>query len=194
MAMGWSYTHVALFGTTQQKIVAVLGDRKAAISPTVNGFTLVADEEFESHDEERISAFAAELSKTLSCPAVVVSEFDDDVLSYRLIEAGVIIDEYNSEPDYFDFAGEHIPPRGPQGGDAERLCTALKRTDIRERVDRILHEQDAYLEAPDRHRKLVQALGIPVFSVGFDYGALQNDELPEGLEEADLIFTATEPG
>ena len=81
MAMGWSYTHVALFGTTQQKIVAVLGDRKAAISPTVNGFTLVADEEFESHDEERISAFAAELSKTLSCPAVVVSEFDDDVLN-----------------------------------------------------------------------------------------------------------------
>jgi hypothetical protein len=35
---------------------------------------------------------------------------------------------------------------------------------------------------------------MPVFSVGFDYGALQNDELPEGLEEPDIIFTATEPG
>lgn len=190
--MGWSYTHVALFGPTQQQIAALLGDRQAAISPTVNSFTLIADEEFQSHDEERISALAAELSKTLGCPAIAVFEFDDDVLYYRLIEAGVVTDEYNSEPDYFDFGAKHIPPRGPQGGDAERLCTALQRIDARERVDRILHEQDAYLEAPDRHRKLVEALGMPVFSVGFDYGALQNDELPEGLEGPDVIFTATE--
>lgn len=192
--MGWSYTHVALFGPTQLQIAAVLRNRQAAISPTVNGFTLVADEEFESHDEEHISALAAELSKTLGCPAIVVFEFDDDVLCYRLIEAGVVTDEYNSEPDYFDFAAKHVPPRGPQGGDAERLCTALKRIDARERVDRILHEQDAQLQAPDRHRELAEALGMPAFSVGFDYGTLQNDEFPEGLEETDVIFTVTEPG
>jgi hypothetical protein len=192
--MGWSYTHVALIGPTQQHVAAVLRGRQAAVSPTVNGFTLVADKEFESHDEERISELAAELSRTLSCPGIVISEFDDDVFSYRLIDTGVVIDEYNSEPDYFDFAGEHIPPRGPLGGDAERLCSALQRIDARERVDRILHEQDAYLEAPDRHRKLVEALGMPVFSVGFDYRALQNDELPEGLEGPDVIFSETEPG
>ena len=192
--MGWSYTNLALFGPTQQQIASVLGNRQAAISPTVNGFTLVADQAFESHDEMRISAFAAELSKTLGCPVIVVFEFDDDVLCYRLIEAGVVTDEYNSEPDYFDFAAKHIPPRGPQGGDAERLCTAMKRIDARDRVDQILHEQGAYLEAPDRHMELAEALGMPAFSVGFDYGALQNDEFPEGLEETDVIFTVTEPG
>lgn len=192
--MGWSYTHVALFGPTREQIVAVIGNRQAAVSPTFNGFTLVAHEEFESHDEDHISAVATELSKILSCPAIIICEFDDDVLSYRLIEAGALIDEYNSEPDYFDFAGEHIPPRGPLGGDAERLCTALQRIDARERVDRILHEQEVYIDAPDRHRALAAALGMPVFSVGFDYGALQNDELPEGLEEPDVIFTATERG
>ena len=78
--MGWSYTHVALFGPTQQQVAAALADRQAVISPTVSGFTLVADEEFESHDEGRISAFAAGLSKALGCPALVVYEFDDDVL------------------------------------------------------------------------------------------------------------------
>ncbi len=192
--MGWSYTHVALFGPTQPQIVAALEDRQSAISPTVNGFTLVADGEFESHYEERISAVAAELSKRLACPAIVVSEFDDDVLCYRLVEAGVVTDEYNSEPDYFDFAAKHVPPRGPQGGNAERLCAALKRPDVREQVDRILHKQDAGLLAPDRHRQLAEALGMPGFSVGFDYGALQSGELPEGLDEFGVVFTATEVG
>lgn len=192
--MGWSYTHVVLFGPNQQQVAAALADRQAAISPTVNGFTLVADEEFESHEEERISALGAELSKKLGCPAMIVSEFDDDVLHYRLMEAGKVIDEYNSEPDYFDFAAKHVPPRGPQGGDAERLCAVLKRTDAREQVDHILHKQDAKLQAPDRHRELSEALGMPAFSVGFDYGALQSGELPEGLDEFDVIFTATEPG
>lgn len=192
--MGWSYTHVALFGPTQQQVAAALADRQAAISPTVNGFTLVVDEEFESRDEGRISALAVGISKELGCPALVVSEFDDDVLSYRLIEAGVVTDEYNSEPDYFDFAAKHVPPRGPQGGDAERLCAVLKRPDAREQVALILHKQDPGLQAPDRHRELVEAFGMPEFSVGFDYGALQTGELPEGLDEFDVVFTAMEQG
>jgi hypothetical protein len=74
------------------------------------------------------------------------------------------------------------------------MCAALKRPDAREQVDRILRKQGAGLQAPDRHRELAEALGMPVFSVGFDYGALQNGELPEGLDEFDVIFTATEPG
>jgi hypothetical protein len=125
---------------------------------------------------------------------MVVSEFDDDVLCYQLIESGAVADEYNSEPDYFDFAAKHVPPRGPQGGDAARLCAALKRPDAREQVDIILHKQDSGLQAPDRHKELAKALGMPAFSVGFDYGALQSGELPEGLNEFDVIFTATEPG
>lgn len=192
--MGWSYTHVALFGPDQQLVAAALANRQAVISPTINGFTLIADAEFDTHKQERIAAFGVEVSRRLHCVAMVVSEFDDDVLCYQLIESGQLVDEYNSEPDYFDFAAQHVPPRGPQGGDAERLCAALKRPDAREQVDRILRKQGAGLQAPDRHRELAEALGMPVFSVGFDYGALQNGELPEGLDEFDVIFTATEPG
>jgi hypothetical protein len=192
--MGWSYTHLALFGPDQAKVLAALTGRKASVSPTVNSFTLVADEEFESHDGKRIAAFSAALSKKLGCVAMIVSEFDDDVLCYQLIESGEVLDEYNSEPDYFDFAGEHIPPRAPQGGDADRLCAALKRTDACEQVGSVLRRQDVALPAPERHKELAPALGMPPFSVGFDYGALQSGELPEGLSEFDVIFTATEPG
>ena len=190
--MGWSYTHVVLFGPTQQQAAVALSNRQAAISPTVNGFTLVADKEFESHDERRIAAFGADLSKRLCCPVMIVSEFDDDVLQYHLIESGELVDEYNSAPDYFDFAAKHIPPRGPQGGDSNRLCAALKRSDAGEQVASILHKQDPGLSAPERHQQLAAALGMPAFAIGFDYEALQNGELPEQLDEFDVLFTKME--
>jgi hypothetical protein len=192
--MGWSYTHLVLFGPDQQQVVAALADRQAAVSPTINGFTLVAAEEFESHREDRITAFGSEVSKKLGCPAMFLSEFDDDVLSYRLIKAGQIIDDYNSTPDYFDFAGKHIPPRGPQGGDAKRLCNLFGQPQATDHVDAILHRNDVLLSAPERHRQLAEALAMPSFAVGFDYGALQSGELPKGLDEFDVVFSATEPG
>jgi hypothetical protein len=190
-AMGLSYAHVVLFGPRQRQVADRLADRQAAVSPTVNGFTLVADEEFKSHARAPMYALGVYLASELACPAVVVSEFDDDVLCYQLIEAAELSDEYNSEPDYFDFAVKHAPPRGPQGGNADRLCAALKRPGAREQVDRILHRQDFKLRAPDRHRELAAALGMPGFCVGFDYCALQNGELPEGLNDFDVIFTAS---
>jgi hypothetical protein len=124
--MGWSYTHLALFGPNQWQVAAELTNREAAISPTVNGFTLVADQSFESHERGQIANLAVELSKKLRCPAITVFVFDDDVLCYQLIEAGQILDEYNSAPDYFDLAAKHVHPRSPQGGDAGRLCAALR--------------------------------------------------------------------
>jgi hypothetical protein len=147
---------------------------------------------FELHEGDKTSAFGAELSRKFGCPALVVLEYDDDVLCYQLYESGALTDEYDSAPDYFDFQMEHNPPRGPQGGDAARLCAALDRKTARQGVDRILHKVDLRLQAPDRHRALAQALGMPMFAVGYDYGALQSGELPEGLDEFDVIFTDTE--
>lgn len=187
--MGWSYSHVALFGPTQKDVSQTLAGSHAVISPTIAGVTLVASEEFASHDPEQIANFSIKLATMLKCVALVVSEYDDDVLSYQLIESGKITDEYNSAPDYFDFAGKHIPPRGPQGGDAVRLCQALGRPETDKEVESTLRNPDAGLSAPDRHAELIRILGMPEFSVGFDYDAVHDRELPEGLNEEDIIFT-----
>ena len=188
--MGGSFNHLALFGPTRQQVAEVLADREAAISPTVNGFTLVADEESESLDSKRILAVSTEVSKTLRCPALLIQQFKGDVLCYSLFDNGTLVDDYNSEPDYYDFEAKHVPPRGPQGGDAERLCTLLSRTGARERVDHILHRQDPTLDAHQRYRELADALGIPGFSVGFGVGVLHRN-YPEGLEESAVFLTAT---
>jgi hypothetical protein len=187
--MGWSYTHLALFGPNQRQVAAELTDREAAISPTVNGFTLVADQSFESHERGQIAKLAVELSRKLSCPAITVFEFDDDVLCYQLIEAGQILDEYNSAPDYFDLAAKHARSRSPQGGDASRLCAALRCQEACQQVNVILHQLDLELPASERHKKLAGVLRMPTFSVGFDFNALQEGELPEGLAEFDVVFT-----
>jgi hypothetical protein len=110
--MGWSYSHVALFGPAQKDVSQTLAGRHAVISPTIGGVTLVASEEFASHDPQQIAnfSFSIKLATALNCAALVISEYDDDVLSYQLIESGKITDEYNSVPDYFDFAGKYVPP------------------------------------------------------------------------------------
>ena len=187
--MGWSASHVALFGPAQKDVSQTLAGRHAAISPTIAGVTLVASEEFTFHDPEQIANFSIELATALNCAALVIFEYDDDVLSYQLIESGKITDEYNSAPDYFDFAGKHVPPRGPQGGDAIRLCRALGRPEVANEVESALRNDDAGLSAPDRHAEFAAILSMPVFSVGFDYEALHDRELPERLKEEDIIFT-----
>ena len=188
--MGWSYANIVLFGPDQERVVAAVSKRNAVVSPTWNGYTLVADEEFESHDEERMRRIGIELSQKLDCPVMIVAEFDDDVLNYDLVEGGQLTDRYNSEPDYFDFAGEHIPPRGPEGGDARRLCAALKRPEARLEVEAILRRHGTGLSAPERHAELAKALGMPSYAVGFDYTALQDGEIPDGLDDFELRFTA----
>jgi len=186
--MGWSYAHIALFGPKRDRVISALGDRRACISPTSNGYTLVADHEFESHDEERMVKLAAELSGRLACVALLIREFDDDVLNYELLENGVLTDRYNSEPDYFDFAWKHIPPRGPQGGDARRLCAALNQPYALLAVEKILHEHEMGLSAPDRHAALAKVLGMPSYSVGFDYTSLEAGEFPEDLNAFEVKF------
>jgi hypothetical protein len=136
-----------------------------------------------------LPAFSIKLATTLHCPALVIEEYDDDVLSYQLIESGEVTDEYNSCPDYFDFAGKYISPRGPQGGDAIRLCHALGRPEVANEVESALRNPDAGLSAHDRHAELARILGMPAFSVGFDYEAVHDQELPDGLNEEDIIFT-----
>jgi hypothetical protein len=188
--MGISYSHLVLFGPDQEAICAAVADRQAAVSPSIDGFTLLADLEFDSLDTAANLGFCSELSKMLSCPAILISEYDDDVLCYVLIEEGSIFDHYNSSPDYFDFQARNSPPRGPEGGDAVHLCTVLKRPDAAAIVAAILRDPDLQLSATDRHRKLAGALNMPSFCVGFGYDGLQNGEYPEGLDVLKIVFTS----
>lgn len=188
--MGAFYTNITLKGPAQAEIVELL-EREgmdAFVSPTSNGCTVVFDERSETRSEA-LSELAMRLSDVFSCPALAVLVHDSDILMTFLFEAGKLTDEYNSAPDYFDDDGDGSPP---SGGNASRLSAAFGRAERENEVRAILQShvpydevEDAignpYLFAENRHHALVEALGLPVWSVSMGYRYLATGEMPWDL-------------
>jgi hypothetical protein len=188
--MGIFYTNVTLRGSNQDSIAEYMTqqNRNAYVSPTVNDCTVVYDEQCESQETRILEKLASDLSKRFGCPALAVLNHDDDILWYKLFEAGQIADEYDSCPDYFNAQAELSMPKG---GDGRKLCSVFKTEQSVAEVERILRapNPDAYVFAFERHEDLVKALGMPAFSVGCGYNYIQEDELPEGLDLDSLKHT-----
>ena len=184
--MGNFYTNITLH-SHQARIIELLEreDRTAYVTPTVNGCTVVCDEECDEQDTDVLQELAALLSRELQCPALAVLNHDDDVLLYWLYENGHLADQYDSTPGYFsDDEEEDVLP---SGGDAHRLCRAFNAMDQVAEVEDVLRtpsfsEDEHYLFAIDRHSDLVEALGVPLFSAGLGYTYIALGDLPEGLE------------
>lgn len=185
--MGNFYMNYTLRGPTRQAVAAALAGRSALVTPAHDGCVVVFDEASDDQDQDVISELAAELSHELGCPVLAVLNHDDDILWYQLYLGGELADEYDSSPGYFDPSAEHS---GPAGGDAEKLCAAFGASKLAE-VESILRkpalEAGGYTFALDRHADLARALGIPSFAVGSGFRYISQGELPEGLEEDDLL-------
>jgi hypothetical protein len=132
---------------------------------------------------------ARRLSGEFRCPLLAVLNHDDDILWYQLYRDGELLDEYDSRPNNFK---EEAEDSGPEGGDAEKLCSAFG-VDAVERVESILRkpsfDEGVYIFAMERHADLVEALGISPFGVGAGFDHVSIDELPEGLSQSDLLRT-----
>ncbi len=185
--MGNFYTSYTLRGPSQQAVVAALAGRAAFVTPARNDCVVVFDEKSEEQKLKGIANLAAGLSRKLECPVLAVLNHDDDILWYRLYLSGELADEYDSSPGYFDSSAE---PSLPAGGDARKLCGAFGADNVAE-VETVLRksafDEDGYAFAVERHTDLAHALGIPAFGIGAGYRYVAQGELPEGLDEHDLI-------
>jgi hypothetical protein len=188
--MGSFYTNITL-RSHQARIIELLEreDRTAYVTPTTNGCTVVYDKECEEQDTDVLQELAALLSRELQCVAFAVLNHDDDVLAYWLYENGAPTDQYDSTPDYFseDAEGDALP----SGGDAYRLCRAFGVMQNVAEVEDVLRtptfsEDEHYVFASSRHADLVEALGMPSFSVGLGYRYIEMDALPGDLDPATL--------
>jgi hypothetical protein len=178
--MGNFYVNLTLKGPTQQEVAAAMAGRSAFVTPASDGCVVVFDEKCDSQDAAAMSDLASQLSDALRCPVLAVLNHDDDILSYELHLNGELVDEYNSCPGYFD------PTFGtqPSGGDAEKLCRAFDSRNV-ERVEEILRTPATF--AVEQHTQLVEALGISPFAVGLGYNYVATRELPEGIQEEELL-------
>jgi hypothetical protein len=169
--MGAFYTNITLRGPEQYEIVEYLNGLKrvASVSPTINDLTVVMDELSDSQDEQVLSELTADLSKRFSCPALAVLNHDDDILLYKLFDAGEETDAYNSCPDYFET--DHIGT-DPQGGNAAGLCAIFGCSAATEKVESVLRKP--YVFQVDRHDELVRLLGLPQYAVGVGFNYLSD--------------------
>jgi hypothetical protein len=185
--MGSFYTNYTLRGPDQPVVAAALAGRSALVAPMSNGCVTVFDEQSDEQDQEAIGELAARLSRQFRCPVLAVLNHDDDIFCYQLYLAGELTDEYDSCPDYFDPDAE---PSGPSGGDAQKLCDAFGSDQVAE-VEQVLRksglDEDGYTFEVERHEALAHLLGLPAFSVGTGYNYVSQGELPDGLDEDDLI-------
>jgi hypothetical protein len=188
--MGNFYVNYTLRGVSQKAVAQALAGRTAYVSPEDHSCVVVYDEESDSQDQDVITELAQRLSDELNCTVLAVLNHDDDVFWYNLCTKGKVVDEYDSSPDHFDGGDEES---APSGGNAKKLCAAFGTTEVEE-VDKILHdsseEDSEYAFAVERHGALAHALGLPEFSVGAGFQTISEGELPESLDEDDLIRTS----
>lgn len=182
--MGNFYTNITVYGVDHDKIVRAMQGRRAVISPTVDGYTVIWDEQCDEQDTDLLTALAQLLASGLSCPAWAVLNHDDDILWYSLHAPARKIDEYDSHPGYFE--GADLPP---SGGNAALLVATMSPDADVGRTEKILRSRDEYAIAIDRHEALARALGMPEFGVGTGYRYINRGEPPLGLEEESLTFT-----
>lgn len=180
--MGNFYTNITVYGADRNKVLATLKGRRTAVSPAVRDFIVIWDEESESQDLRVLGALTQRLSYELCCPAWAVVNHDDDVLMYLLFSAGEKLDEYNSCPGYFEGPGSK-----PHGGNAALLTTTFGAESATASVELILRKEEGYAFAVERHRALIEALGMPSVGLGMGYRYLTRGECPPGLENIDQV-------
>ena len=84
-----------------EKALASSMSSRALLTGSKNGWITVYDEESESQDVRILRRLAKKLSAELKTVAVGILVHDSDIFQYLVYENGVLIDQFDSKPDYF---------------------------------------------------------------------------------------------
>lgn len=178
--MGFFYSNITLQTINQQDVALYLNglQRNSFVLPAHKGFVTVCDEDSDTFNTQAIESLSGQLSEHFACLAIAVVNFDDDVLWYQVYQDGNLLDQYNSNPDYFE-TGAH---GGPTGGDANLLCKILDKPKGVGKVEKILlaPHGGGYILENDRHSDLAKALGWAGPYLFLNYRELVNGGLDEG--------------
>ena len=84
------------------KALSALLESSAYVSPEKGGWVTVYDESSEKQDEAVLTRIAAGLSRELHTAVFGFLVHDSDIAAYWLYQDGMLADQFNSAPDYFD--------------------------------------------------------------------------------------------
>jgi hypothetical protein len=186
--MGASFTNYQVrtkSNSAVQKALLGLIRSRAYVSPEKAGWVTVYDESSDEQDEATLGRIATELSKALDTVVLAFLVHDSDIAAYWLYQKGVLADEFNSAPDYFD---ENISTeaRARVRGNPDALLPLCVPGTTRADVEAILHPTDGLpLMAEGILTDLAPLLGIDDarISLGFEYFDQEGEDLlPDSSE------------
>ena len=173
------------FRTTDHKAVSEALDRRGIrryrVVPANSGWTSVYEEQASEQDDRRIRDLAGSLSENLHVPAIAFMVHDSDIACYWLLDNGQLLDEYNSDPGYFD--NDTDGPPSPSGGRADVLVRYCRPGVRQDELAAMLAEETvrATTFAEDVIRRLAKALGIDGKLAIADYRDVASDHGPGEL-------------
>lgn len=176
--MGKFYVNFSVKSVDPQRVANLLQDagRSAIVSPPQAGYVVVYDEETDRQALPPIVLIGNLLSNALDVPVLGILNHDDRILRYWLFEAGMIVDAYDSRPDYFkkffldlneEDDDEMKDDDRTQISRPEKLKNCLKLDLDLGKTKKIL--QSKYLSETARHKMFATELGLPTWSVGVGY-------------------------
>jgi hypothetical protein len=152
------------FRTTDDRALSeALGRRgisRYRVVPAQSGWTSLYEEQASEQDDRRIRDLAGGLSKDLHVPAVAFMVHDSDIACYWLFDNGRLLDEYNSDPGYFDTDTDGPP--SPSGGRTDVLLRYCQPGVRQDELAALLSQETvrATTFAEDVIGRLARALGI----------------------------------
>jgi len=188
--VGAFFTNYQVRSDSMEDVIRVLNSsvrRRAYISPPKNGWVTVYDESSDDQDERELQRLAKTISKDLSTSAFAFLNHDSDVLLYFLYERGVLADEYNSNPDYFEEADQATRERC-RGKAEVVLRHCIDGTTVQD-IENILHRADEYTFAENILDDLAPRLDIDPLRLrfGFKYFEDEGDENLGDAEASQLV-------
>lgn len=176
--MGNFYTNITLRGPDQTKILAFLREqnRNAYVSPTVNGMTIIFDEESDEQDVDILDTLTRDFSEALSCTGLGVLNHDDSMLWLGLYHKGQHLSEFDSS--------ERLGTRPSSFPGAFGVSGKIFRTWLILNTPHFL-----FLLETTRHAALANLLDLPRWAVGWGYRDLHEGGTPSGLERSELTHT-----
>lgn len=185
--MGAFFTNYQVRGKSAAEVckaLAPLIENLAYVSPEKGGWVTVYDFASDSQDQQILRRIAAELSKALNAAVLAFLVHDSDIAAYWLYQNGVLEDEFNSAPDYFEEVGEKAKSR--VCGNVEKLLPLCVTGTSRAQVEEVVHPSDGFPTFAEQiFEDLSKLFGIDEarIALGFRYFEQEGEELLDDASE-----------
>jgi hypothetical protein len=185
--MGAFFTNYQVRSDSMPAVLKALGpliESRAYVSPPQAGWVTVYDEASDDQDDTIIQELGTGLSRALTTTVLAFLLHDSDIFRYWLFQKGELIDEFDSNPEYFGNRVDEKTLRRLRGNTAALLPLCRAGTTPAQ-IDAVLHDPDAPSGmADDILSDLVELLDIDESRamLGFRYF---EDEGADALSDAD---------